>query len=144
MTGIEPTGAVTEDIEVSPALGVLTFTGIAPTVVATGGTIEVNPSLGVLTFTGIEPVVFATDPKNVSPSLGVLTFTGIAPTAVSDTNIAIGLGEIVFTGYAPLGGDEKFGIPTVNLTEIKTIAVINNVLASTIITEAKTTVIITE
>lgn len=64
-------------IDISPAAGVLTLTGLTPTVV---NTVEVAPAAGVLTLTGFAPTLDET--FRARPAAAALGLTGLTPTVL--------------------------------------------------------------
>jgi len=99
-TGIAPTVVASNHQNVAPGTGVVTFTGFSPSVVATDHK-NVSPGAGAVTFTGFAPVVFASNLINVSPGSGVVTYTGISPVVNITISVLPGAGEILYTGFAP-------------------------------------------
>jgi hypothetical protein len=83
-------------VTVTPGVGVLTATGLAPTVMAPA---LVLPGVGALTATGLAPTVTA--PALVFPGVGALTATGLAPTVTAPALVLPGVGVLTLEGAAP-------------------------------------------
>ena len=90
-------------VTVTPGVGVLTATGLAPTVMAPA---LVLPGVGVLTLEGAAPTVTA--PVLVIPGVGVLVLEGLVPTVISGgTSITVtpGVGILTLEGWVPVVSD---------------------------------------
>lgn len=116
--------APSSPVSVTPNLGSLTATGLAPTVVL--GT-QVQQGLGAPVVTGLAPSVVLG--IKVSLGLGVLTVTGLSPTVVLGTRVFPGVGAPIVTGGAPVVGAVIHAIATVvtstNQIAVKFLAAIN-------------------
>jgi hypothetical protein len=94
---IPPTAAAAAgNVVVTPDVGVLTLTGIAPTVLTP---VVVTPDIGSLVLTGLAPTVLT--PVVVTPGAAALVLTGIAPTVLTPVVVTPGLAALVLTGIAP-------------------------------------------
>jgi hypothetical protein len=94
LTGIAPTIQTPRNLV--PGVGDLQLTGVAPTVVIGK---QVFPGVGDLQVTGLAPTVQT--PRNLQPGVGALTLTGLNPTVQTPKNIQAGLGDLQLTGLAP-------------------------------------------
>jgi hypothetical protein len=84
---------------ITPAVGALTLTGVAPTVARTTNA-ACTPTVGALTLTGLQPTATTTTGAARTPTVGALTLTGVQPTVARTTNAARTptVGALAFTG----------------------------------------------
>lgn len=98
-TGLAPTATRNISASASPSVGTIAFTGLAPSV---GITQSTSPSVGTITFTGLAPTATRNISASASPSVGTVTFTGLAPSVSGGTlKTSPSVGVITFTGLAP-------------------------------------------
>lgn len=86
------------DTGVSPASGILTATGFAPTV-AQSANLGLAPSAASLATTGYAPTV--SQPQGIVPAAAPLATTGYAPTIAQPHGVDLASGALTATGYAP-------------------------------------------
>lgn len=108
------------NVSVTPGLGALTLTGLAPTFSTSSSGVSITAGLGALTITGYAPdqTLTMSSPAPAAlvltghapslgfervPGLGQLTLTGFAPTFVATDNktVSPSLGALTLTGLAP-------------------------------------------
>lgn len=65
-------------ITVTPSVGTLSLSGVAPTV-TTSANVSLAPAVASLVLAGVAPTVTASDFKTVTPTATSLTLTGVAP-----------------------------------------------------------------
>lgn len=100
LTGLAPTVTATQHQRVTPGVASLVLNGLAPTVVLPK---LVTPGTSSLTLTGLPPVVGSADNKVVTPGVGSLVLTGLAPTVIAPNpqRVTPGVGSLVLTGLVP-------------------------------------------
>jgi hypothetical protein len=101
-TGLAPSLAVTDNKAALPGVAVLVATGLAPTAVATDLKVAL-PGVAVLVATGLAPTATASDHKIALPDVGALVVTGLAPTATvgNAQSVTPAVGSVIATGFAP-------------------------------------------
>lgn len=82
--------------ELTPAIGLVTISGLAPSVQIG---YALAPAIGSLTLTGLQPAV--TTQALVSPDIGLLTFSGLAPSVTAGITSAPDIGVLTLTGLTP-------------------------------------------
>jgi len=100
ITGVAPTFSKTENAFPSPSTGELTFAGFAPTVIVA---LNILAGVGALAIDGYSPTVTATANVNITTDVGALIITGYEPTVAVTNNTYIypSTGELTISGIAP-------------------------------------------
>lgn len=109
---------------ITPTVGTLTLTGVAPSVVQN---VPATPAAATLTLTGTLPVLGL---KTVVP-VGALTLTGVAPKIVVNNILTPAAGALTLTGVAPKVVQDDRVTPTagaLSLTGVAPAAVINSII----------------
>lgn len=96
---------------VTPGVGSLSLTGVAPTV---GGDRSATPGTGALSFTGIAPTVSTSLSPSFVPDIVALSLTGYAPTVTSGNSLTASIDLLAHTasgeGYGgPVGAITLLG-----------------------------------
>ena len=75
----------------------------AGTAVRIGSSVSVSPGVGGIALTGLAPSVVALSPVNETPTQVVVSLSGYAPTAVALNPVAVtpDVGTVAISGYAP-------------------------------------------
>lgn len=106
--------AASDDIDIVPAVGEITFAGYAPVI---DNPIIVEPAIGEITFTGYTSVTNIDANVTIQPTNGAITFTGQSITLVG--TIPINNGVITLTGYLPeitVAGVVELGVGEITFT----------------------------
>jgi len=80
-------------VSITPAVGALAFTGIAPAIS------RIIPAVGALALAGVAPSVVSGTIK--TPTVGVLALSGVAPSPVRGTILTPTVGSLAAAGVAP-------------------------------------------
>src|SRR6185369_94299 len=98
LTGLAPTVAKSANQSVTPGTAALSITGFAPLIAQP---IAVSPATGTLSVTGFAPSI--AQPQAVNPGVGILTIASFAPTVSQNitTNVNPGTGVLTLAGFAP-------------------------------------------
>jgi hypothetical protein len=103
----------------SPTVGGITYTGLAPTV-----TVATNfngaPTTGAITITGLAPAFSA--PQTLSPTTGSITITGVAPSFAGNLSLTPTTGAIIIAGVAPTTSANFTASPTTGAITITGLA----------------------
>lgn len=95
---------------ITPGVGSLALTGIAPTV---GGDRSATPTTGALALTGATPVVSTSMSPSLMPAAATMSFTGYAPTVSNANSGTAAINLLVHTVSA-----EGYGGPYASITTL--------------------------
>lgn len=100
-------GNIATGATITPAVGSLVLTGVAPVVIPP---VFRTPAAGSLALTGQQPVVQILG--TVVPGVATLALTGIAPKVIEAHTRIPGVGSLSFTGSAPVIGGSRIVTPS--------------------------------